>query len=85
MAFDEELADRTRAALGDVGGVGEIRMFGGLCFTMHGNMVVGVTGDDLMVRSLPVKVKGPCHSPGVRPLDFTGIRSRGSFTWFLRA
>jgi hypothetical protein len=33
MGFAEELAARTRAALGDVRGVTEIRMFGGLCFT----------------------------------------------------
>lgn len=46
--------NHARAALGDVGGAGEIRMFGGLCFAMPGNLVVGVTGDDVMVRSLPM-------------------------------
>ena len=50
MAFGEDLAARTRAALGDVRGVTEISMFGGLCFTVHGNLAMGVTGDDLMVR-----------------------------------
>jgi hypothetical protein len=53
MALDEDLAARTRAALGDVRGVTEIEMFGGLCFTVQGNMAVGVTGDDLMVRLPP--------------------------------
>jgi len=25
-------------------------MFGGLCFTLHGNMVCGIVGDTLMLR-----------------------------------
>jgi hypothetical protein len=63
MVFDEDLAARTRAALGDVHGVTEISMFGGLCFTVHGNMAVGVTGDDLMVRRPPsMKAERPWNS-----------------------
>ena len=50
MAYDEELAERVRAALGDVKGVNEIKMFGGLCFTVGGNMAVGVSHEDLLVR-----------------------------------
>jgi len=77
MAFDEELADRTRAALGDVRGVTEIRMFGGLCFTVHGNMAVGVTGDDLMVRLAPEDGEAALAEPGARPMDFTGKPMKG--------
>lgn len=77
MVFDEELADRTRAALGDVRGVTEIRMFGGLCFTVHGNMAVGVTGDDLMVRLAPQDGEAALAEPGVRPMDFTGRPMKG--------
>ena len=72
MAFDEGLAERTRAALGDVRGVTEIRMFGGLCFTVLGNMAVGVTGDDLMVRLAPDEGEAALAQAGVRPMDFTG-------------
>ena len=77
MTFDEELAARTRAALGDVRGVTEIRMFGGLCFTVHGNMAVGVTGDDLMVRVAPEDGEAALAQPGARPMDFTGKPMRG--------
>ena len=77
MAFDEDLAARTRAALGDVRGVTEIRMFGGLCFTVHGNMAVGVTGDDLMVRLPPEDGEAALAQPGVRPMDFTGKPMKG--------
>ena len=77
MVFDEDLAARTRAALGDVRGVTEIRMFGGLCFTVHGNMAVGVTGDDLMVRLAPDDGEAALAQPGVRPMDFTGKPMKG--------
>lgn len=77
MVFDEKLADRTRAALGDVRGVTEIRMFGGLCFTVHGNMAVGVTGDDLMVRLPPEEGEAALAQPGARPMDFTGKPMKG--------
>jgi TfoX/Sxy family transcriptional regulator of competence genes len=77
MAFDEELADRTRAALGDVRGVTEIRMFGGLCFTVHGNMAVGVTGDDLMVRLAPEEGEAALAELGARSMDFNGKPMKG--------
>lgn len=77
MAFDEGLADRTRAALGDVQGVTEIKMFGGLCFTVHGNMAVGVTGSELMVRLAPDDGEAALAEPGVRPMDFTGKPMKG--------
>lgn len=77
MAFDEELAARTRAALGDVRGVTEIRMFGGLCFTVHGNMAVGVTGGDLMVRLAPEEGEAALAQPGARQMDFTGKPMKG--------
>jgi TfoX/Sxy family transcriptional regulator of competence genes len=77
MAFDEELASRTRAALGDVRGITEIKMFGGLCFTVGGNMAVGVTGDDLMVRLATDEGEAALAQPGVRRMDFTGKPMKG--------
>jgi hypothetical protein len=77
MVFDEDLASRTRAALGGVRGVTEIRMFGGPCFTVRGNMAVGVTGDDLMVRLAPDEGEAALARRGVRPKDFTGKPMKG--------
>jgi hypothetical protein len=77
MAYDEELAERVRAALGSVSGVTEIKMFGGLCYTVGGNMAVGVTGQDLMVRLDPGSADGALAEPGARPMDFTGRPMRG--------
>ena len=77
MAYDEELAERVRAALGPVLGVTEIRMFGGLCYTIGGTMAVGVTGQDLMVRLDPASAEAALAEPGARPMDFTGRPMRG--------
>jgi TfoX/Sxy family transcriptional regulator of competence genes len=77
MAYDEELAERVRAALAGVKGVTEIRMFGGLCYTVDGNMAVGVNGDDLMVRMAPDDGDAALAEPGARPMDFTNRPMRG--------
>jgi len=77
VAYDEELAERVRAALGAVPGVTEIKMFGGLCYTVGGNMAVGVTGQDLMVRLDPGSADAALAEPGARPMDFTGRPMRG--------
>jgi len=51
MAFDEELAHRIRAWFGTRSGLTERRMFGGLAFLLHGNMVVAASSEGgLMVR-----------------------------------
>ena len=39
MAVDEDLAQRMRVALAAAGAVREVKMFGGLCFMLNGNMV----------------------------------------------
>ena len=46
-----ELADRIRGVLSDDPNVAEIRMFGGICFTLNGNMLVGTMKDgNLLAR-----------------------------------
>ncbi len=77
MAYDEELAERVREALGSVAGITEIKMFGGLCYTVGGNMAVGVNGEDLMVRIDPDAGDAALSEPGARPMDFTGRPMHG--------
>src|SRR6185295_2357748 len=77
MAYDEELAERVRAALDDVKGVAEIKMFGGLCFTVDGNMAVGVSRDDLLVRLAPDDGDAALAEPGVRLMEVGSRTSRG--------
>lgn len=50
MSYDQQLADEIRTAIGSHPGVTEREMFGGIAFMVNGNMAVGVSGDELMVR-----------------------------------
>jgi len=52
-------------------------MFGGVCFTINGNMVCGVAKDDLMVRVGPDKYEDALNQPHARPMDFTGQSMNG--------
>jgi hypothetical protein len=72
MPYDEALAARIRSAIGDRPNVAEIKMFGGLCFTVGGNMFAGVVKDEYMAR-LPKEAHAEALAkPGARPMDFTG-------------
>jgi hypothetical protein len=77
MAFNENLAGRIRSALGDQAGLTEKKMFGGIAFMLHGNMVCGVTRDDLMVRVGPQRHDEALARPHARPMDFTGRAMKG--------
>jgi TfoX/Sxy family transcriptional regulator of competence genes len=77
MAFDELLGDRVRTALSDRDDVIERRMFGGLVFMVAGNMCVGISGDDLMVRLGPDVEAEALAQPHARPMDFTGRPMKG--------
>lgn len=82
MAYDEALAERIRNRLRDMDGVVEKKMFGGLAFLTHGNMTVGVHGDDLIARVDTAGADSLLTEPGVRPFDITGRPMRG---WILVA
>jgi len=77
MAFDERLAERVRVALDGVEDVAELKMFGGLCHTVHGNMAVGVIREDLLVRLGPDDAEAELGKPGVRAMEVGGRTSRG--------
>jgi hypothetical protein len=56
MAYEEDLANRIRAALGDEDGVVEKKMFGGLAFLIGGNMAVSASGQGgLLLRCDPAE------------------------------
>lgn len=78
MAYNEELAERIRSALGGRAlDFEEKRMFGGLVFMVAGKMLVGVTRDELMARVGPEGQAAAIARPGVRPMDFTGRPMKG--------
>src|ERR1700756_4743543 len=72
MAFDENLAARIRDAVARKRGVEEKKMFGGFGFLLHGNMLVGVWKDSLIVRLGPEEGEAALLEPHVRAFDITG-------------
>ena len=77
MAYDQDLASEIRAHIGEHPALTEREMFGGIAFMIGGNMAVGVTGDDLMVR-----VGKDAHDeaearPGARMFDLSARPMRG--------
>ena len=70
MACDEGLVDRIRDVLRGARGIGEIRMFGGVCFTLNGNMLCGVVKDDLMCRIGEAAYEPALKRTHVREMDF---------------
>lgn len=78
MAFDEKLADRTRAIIAATHkNVEEKRMFGGLCFMVNDKMCVGVEKERLMVRLDPEIYEEVIEKEGCIPMDFTGRIMKG--------
>jgi len=77
MVYDEGLAERIREMLGNHPGLSEKKMFGGLCLLINGNMVCGVTNEDLMVRVGPEGYQEALAEIYSRPMDFTGKPLRG--------
>lgn len=72
------LADRIRENIGDDPNIGEIRMFGGICFTLNGNMLVGTMKDgSLLVRVGEAGHADALASPGASPMNFTGREMKG--------
>ncbi|MFG2868541.1 TfoX/Sxy family protein [Streptomyces sp. NPDC048338] len=80
MTYDEGLAQRIRERLGERPAVSEKRMFGGLAFLLHGNMTVGVSGDEVIARVGPDGTEQALARPEARPMDFTGRPMRGWVT-----
>ncbi len=72
MAFNEDLAARVRQVLIERDGYSERKMFGGLCFMLHGNMACGIVRDLLIVRVGPQRYAEALEQPHAAVFDFTG-------------
>ena len=77
MRGDEELVSRIRTILADEDGFSEKRMFGGVCFMIHGNMCVGTWKGSLIVRLNRERHEQTLAEPHTRPFDVTGRVMRG--------
>lgn len=77
MAYDDELAERIRRAVGPRDDITEKKMFGGLAFLLDGKMFCGIVKDELMVRVGPERYEEALARPHARPMDFTGRPMNG--------
>ena len=77
MPYNEQLAERIRAIVGDGPGLTERKMFGGIAFMLNGNMFCGVIRDDLMARVGPDRHEEALASAGARPMDFAARPMNG--------
>jgi TfoX/Sxy family transcriptional regulator of competence genes len=77
VAYDEQLADRVRELIAARADVSELKMFGGMGFTIAGKMAVGVVEEDLIVRLDPEDAEKALAEDGVREFDFTGRPMKG--------
>lgn len=77
MAYDEGHATLMREELADIEGITEKKMFGGLCFLLHGIMVCGVQKGGGMARVGKEREAEALKIDGVDPLSFTGRKMGG--------
>ncbi len=78
MAYDEDLADRIRAAIPDPEGVTERRMFGGLAFLVNGNLAVSASGQGgLLLRVDPTETDSLVNDDDVTRFVMRGREMNG--------
>jgi len=77
MAYDEQLAELVRLAMGVRQDITEKKMFGGLAFLQQGKMFCGIVKDEFMVRVGPERYEESLQEAHVRPMDFTGRPMKG--------
>ena len=77
MPYDEGVAQRVREAMTGLPEVVEKKMFGGIAFMVRGNMCLGVTGEEIMVRVGADGYKDAMNQSHAREMDFTGKPLKG--------
>ena len=77
MAFNEALAERIRRGLARKKGIEEKTLFGCIAFLLHGNVVVGVWKNALIVRLGPEQGDEALLEPHVKEFDITGRAMKG--------
>jgi TfoX/Sxy family transcriptional regulator of competence genes len=77
MAYSESLARRIRQIVARRRGITEKKMFGGICYLLHGNMCVGVWKDSLIARLGSERGDKALLEPHVKKMDITGKPMKG--------
>jgi len=77
MAYDQQLADQIRTEIGSHPGLREQEMFGGIAFLVNGNMAVGASGEELLVRVGKDAHDEAVARPGARTFDMGARPMKG--------
>lgn len=77
MAYDENLAGRIQDVLVQETGIVEKKMFGGVGFLLHGNMLVGIWKESLIARVGSAEYESALRERFVREFDITGRSMTG--------
>lgn len=77
MPYDADFAERLRQVLQSLDlnegeELGETKMFGGLCFTLNGKMLMGIDNVRMMVRLSDKDFARESEAERALPMDFTG-------------
>jgi TfoX/Sxy family transcriptional regulator of competence genes len=77
MPYSKSLSARIRQVLALRKAIEEKKMFGGAAFVLHGNMLVGVWNESLIVRLGREPAEQALLEPHVKEFDVTGRPMRG--------
>src|ERR1700745_3417946 len=77
MTVDKDLGERMRGVVARAGPLREVRMFGGLCFMLDGNMVAGTSKRGLLVRVGKEQHAAALARPDARPMEMWGRTMEG--------
>jgi TfoX/Sxy family transcriptional regulator of competence genes len=78
VAYDEDLADRIRALVGDRPDLTEKKMFGGLAFLVGGNMAIAASGQGgILVRVDPAESDELLATTRAEPMGMRGRQMAG--------
>ncbi len=80
MAHNETLVQRVHQLVADWEGVATRRMFGGIFFLLHGNVLCGIRGDSLILRLGGTSARLALDLEYVQPCDITGRPMTGWVT-----
>ena len=77
MAYSKSLVERIRHIVSRQRGITEKKMFGGVCFLLNGNLLVGVWRDSLIARVGKDAYEAALEEEHVREFDITGRPMKG--------
>jgi len=77
MPYSKSLVARIQQIVGNRRGIAEKKMFGGVCFLWHGNVLVGVWQNSLIARIGIEPASAALQQEFVREFDVTGRPMKG--------